>query len=80
MSGAGGGPVPQPWVVCRKCQHPGYNHEDSDLVLGRCRYWGCRCRGWKPLYVGPSDAERQEPPWEDLLNITGKNRRLGGQG
>jgi len=43
-------------VVCAKpfCAHPAYNHEDSTGALGKCRYWGCRCRGWRaPQVVAP---------------------------
>jgi len=36
-------------VLCRKCLHPTYNHENADGSVGKCRYWGCRCRSFSVL-------------------------------
>lgn len=43
-------------VLCAKCGHLPYNHEDSEFRLVRCYYFGCKCR----KYV---KAKRKELPW-----------------
>jgi hypothetical protein len=38
----------QPICAQPKCAHVRYQHENSDLSIGKCRYPGCRCRLFRP--------------------------------